>query len=158
MTRTTRFLILVVLRLPTFGSNFATLCVHIKIGRRESNVKTYSCLLTVWKASLMASQLQQSRSSSHPAHRSGSSSSPDSSVTTKERSKIQWSRLSIKKSLFPVQWVVKTVASWAAAIFFFHIFFCGVGKYCPFFFFFSKNEQKVSSRTFFSHPAATPET
>ena len=30
MTRTTRFLILVVLRLPTFGSNFATLILDTK--------------------------------------------------------------------------------------------------------------------------------
>ena len=47
-------------------------------------------------------------------------------------------RLSIKKSLFPVQRVAKIKASRAAAIYFFfplYVFF-GLGKYCPFFFFF----------------------
>ena len=33
-----------------------------------------------------------------------------------------------------------------------------VGKYCNFFFFFCKNEKKVPSRPFLTHPAAGPET
>ena len=68
-------------------------------------------------------------------------------------------RLSIKKSLFPVQWVAKIEASLAAAIlFYFSLFFFGrkilsiLGN-----FFRCKNEEKVSSRTFFSHPAVIPE-
>ena len=71
-------------------------------------------------------------------------------------------RLSTKKSLFPVQRVAVIVASRAAAIFFFF----------PFFFWFGwkilstfgggggneKLEKKVSSRPFFRHPAGPPET
>ena len=66
-------------------------------------------------------------------------------------------RLSMKKSLFPVYWVGEIEASRAAAIF----FFFSLGKHCSFLEkiqIFEKMEKKVSSRTFFSHPAAPPET
>ena len=56
--------------------------------------------------------------------------------------------------------MAKIEASRAAAIFFFFRFFFPQ-KYCPFlenFFVFCKNEKKVSSRTFLSHPAGLPET
>ena len=73
-------------------------------------------------------------------------------------------RLSIKKSLFPVQRAAKIVASWVAA-FFFSLFF-------SLFFFLLENivhfwkkkrkfanlKKKVSSLTFFSHPVAKLET
>ena len=42
-------------------------------------------------------------------------------------------RPSIKKSMFPVQRVAEIMASWAAIfLFFFHIYFSLIGKYCPF--------------------------
>ena len=75
----------------------------------------------------------------------------------------QTTRLSTKKSLFPVQRVAVNVASRAAAIFFFFsIFIFGlVGKYFPLLGKKKKNgklEKKVSSRPFFRHPAGPPET
>ena len=48
----------------------------------------------------------------------------------------------LKKLLFPIQWVAVIVASRAAAIYlfvFFTFYFGLVGKYCPFF---CKNEEK----------------
>ena len=75
----------------------------------------------------------------------------------------------LKKLLFPVQRVSVIEASTGsreAAFFFFFFFFLWgggelVGKYCPFLeklFFFARMKKKVPIRTFFNHPAATPET
>ena len=66
-------------------------------------------------------------------------------------------RLSIKKSLFPVQRVAKIKASRAATIFFFFHFFFFLGRKILSIFR-KKKKKKVSSRTFLSHPAALPET
>ena len=66
-----------------------------------------------------------------------------------------------KKGLFPVQRVAKIVASRAAA-FLFHFFFGGGGGGVELekiiHFLGKKNCKKISSRTFFSHPANKPET
>ena len=64
-------------------------------------------------------------------------------------------RLSIKKSLFPVQRVAKIKASRAAAIFFFHFIFFLVGKYCPFFEkknYFAKMKKKSRQSHLFEPP------
>ena len=70
-------------------------------------------------------------------------------------------RLSIKKSLFPVQRVAEMMASRAAAKFFTPTFFLFDRKILSIFgnlFFVAKMKKKVSSRTLFSSPAASPDT
>ena len=68
-----------------------------------------------------------------------------------------------KKSLFPVQRVAVIVTRQAAAIYFTNLFLFG-RKILTIFLgkkeekIFAKMKKKVSSRTFFSHPAAPPET
>ena len=84
-----------------------------------------------------------------PVPREGKSYTTEVITSLNQKQVAVTARLSTKKCMFPVQRLAVIVASRVATIFFPTFFVCLVGKYYPFF---------VSSRTFFSHLAAKPET